>query len=411
LRKHLSDPGTIAFLTSLNMLFNFLVGTAAAYFSDRLSSRWGRRKPFIVAGFTGAAGALALIPLAQTFAHLVALIVVFHLCVDLAQPWESLFYDVVPGPQRGRAATIRLVIVQLGLWVFSAVLVGQFDQRYETSAGMFTGEHVLYWTVALVMLLLAGLVAALVHELPSESNGPTADVARPGGFLSALVAIMRDIFGSRQAVAVYLLYVCPLLATAPQNTLQALIHTEQFGLTKRELGLIAGLTLPVGLVVFIPLAGLLADRVPRLLLFRLGIALPLVAQLALFSYARWAVDYQVPFGVLVAHALVMGLFQSWLWAVWGALVFDYVPPARKGTFAAGLVCIAGLVTFALTNLAGQWVKAWTMLFGPRGGAPSDYSAVYVLTGGTSLLALAITIWFGRQVAARRVQPLGRTPLA
>src|SRR5678815_2909521 len=74
MRKFTSDPALIAFLGSINIAFNFLVAPYASWKSDRIWTRFGRRKPFMVAGMCILLPALVAAPLAPSLWALTAVI-------------------------------------------------------------------------------------------------------------------------------------------------------------------------------------------------------------------------------------------------------------------------------------------------------------------------------------------------
>jgi len=109
MRKFIADPALITLLASVNITFNFLVAPLVAWKSDRLRTRWGRRKPFIVAGLLLLVPALVALPLATSLWTLIPVILLYQFAVDFGftGPWSPLYYEIVPPPQRGRAVAIN----------------------------------------------------------------------------------------------------------------------------------------------------------------------------------------------------------------------------------------------------------------------------------------------------------------
>jgi MFS family permease len=258
LRRFVEDPRLIAFLGSVNIAFNFLVGAVANYLSDRIWTRWGRRRPFLIVGGLGAAVMLFILPLLPTFPLLVAGIVLYQFFVDVATPLEPLVMEVVPPPQRGRAQALRMVLQGLSVFYFYNVMFAHFDEVHEAPAWLaslgvatLTGEILTYWAGGVLGLGVVAIWIVLVRETPVA---PVAGPAfTPLGFL-------RDVFADRRSWFIYLLFVAPTFVHAVWGQFQPLLMTEQFGYSK---GVMAAMALPgtiLSLAFFTPVLGWLADR-------------------------------------------------------------------------------------------------------------------------------------------------------
>jgi MFS family permease len=395
MRKFITDPAQIGFLTSLKVGFNFVVGVAASYLSDRIWTRWGRRRPFLIAGWLGAAVVMVLFPFAKSAAALVPLIIAFQLAQAVAKPIEPLYNDVIPPAQRGRAATIHLVLQNLCGLFFFGVLVGQFDRSYRFFGFVdLSGERVLYWSVAAATFAIVVFLNFGVREIP-----PIAAASRQEFSVSRF---LRGIFGQRQWWMVYLLYSAPLLAGVSTENFTALVRTDQLGFTKQELGWIVSTAMIVGTVVAIPISGILADRISRLRLFQVGIVAPALVNFVLFLFLRYGTNYAVSLGTLITFTLVAGAFQACLWTAWGPLTYDYIPSHLFGTVSAGLAFVGGIIPFLVLNVAGFWITAFTRWFGHASISGYDYSSIYVLNAIGAVGGLLVTIYFEREEKRGRV---------
>lgn len=398
LRKFISDPTWLAFMASLNTAFTFTIGAAASYMSDRVWTPWGRRRPFLVLGWGGAVVALLLIPLAGNMWSLVALILLLHFCQDIAKPYEPLYNEVVPPAQRGRAGIVRTIMVGLTGLVFNAVLLAGFDREYAwPSLGLrLGGDRVLFWSGAVLVATAALVIGLRVREVPPERV--VRERFSAGKFL-------RDVFGERDARWLYLLFACPFLSGMSFATFVPLFQTEQLGFSKTDVGYAAAIALLTGLVGFVPLAGWLADRVSRLRLFQIGLAGPACVNLTLFLVVRQRAE-PLEFATLVGFGIAASGFLALLYVAWGPLLYDYVPPEKLGTTAAGFSIVGGVTSFLLANAAGHWVEWWTALEGRMAEGRYDYSSVYVFQGLCAAMALGISVAFGRAVARGALAPVG-----
>ncbi|HEU5077646.1 MAG TPA: MFS transporter [Opitutaceae bacterium] len=402
LRKFIDNPGLIAFVGSLNVAFNFIVGMVTSYMSDRIWTPLGRRRPFLIAGWAGLALALFFVPLAENVWTLVALIVIYQFCADIAKPLEPLFNEVVPPAQRGRAATIRSVGQSLMNIVFLAVLVAQFDRLYHfeffNRSTTLSGEALLYWIGCAALLAAIAVLFFFVRETP-----PPATVAKEPFVFRRF---FHDVFGQRQWWNVYLLYSVPIVSGAGIGLFDPLLRTEQLGFAKSQYGWAATAGTVLNLILFIPAAGFLTDRVPRLVLLRFSIIARALLGLAFFIYLRFAAHYSIPFVTLIVFDVSASAFSACIALVWGPLVYDYIPSERFGTVSAGLSFVSGIAPFVLTNLAGVWVGGFTSLFGPQGRGTHDYSSIYILQLLAAGAALALIGYLRREERAGRLVRLG-----
>lgn len=424
--KFTDKPELISFITSVNILFNFSVGVCAAYLSDRIWTRWGRRRPFLVTAYFGVSLLLFVLPLVGSFWVLVICLVLYQFFVDLNKCWEAMFNEVIPSPQRGRAGMFRMMLVNFGKLFFLTVLIGQFERVYEripTPFGPLNGEIVIYWSMALICLLTGLFFSFMIRERePSNHAGQVELERRPsripgmvwlmekGETVRGIRAFIKEIFADRHALWIYLLYICPWIVARAAST-ESPNYTgfliKQLGFSTEQLGKINMFVWPVLVLAFTPLAGLMADRFSRIAMYRVGILVPALVQLVLHLYLRFFADYQATPKLLIGFGLVTVFFQSWLWAVWGPLIFDYIPSNKMGTYMAGITFVGGILGFILENLSGWWVKGFTALFGVRGLGESDYSSVQVLWLLLALTAVGITFIFSWAEKRGFIRPVGR----
>ncbi len=408
LRKFFENPALITLLASFNVAFNFLVGVVTSYLSDRIWTRWGRRRPFLITGWLGVGVTLAFVPLAPNAWVLAVLIVLYQFFQDVAKPLEPLYNEVVPPAQRGRAVTVRSIAQNLMNLVFFGVLIAQFDRVYDLGkwgAGLhLTGEQVVYWTGSALIVLAALFLLLFVRE-----RQPVDQPAQKQCF--ALMPFLRDVFGHRQWWTVYLLYSIPLLATTGMNELEPLMRTEQLGFSKAAFGSAVSIGLVINIAIFIPLAGFLTDRMPRLLMLQCAIVAFAAVNFLFFLYLRYVADYQISLMTLIVFGIIATAFKSCIYIVWGPMVYDYIPSARFGTVAAGFAFIGGITPFLLMNLTGLWINGFTALFGTRGGSTFDYSSIYVLQVISVGGALLLMRYIRSEERAGRLKACGRMEIA
>jgi MFS family permease len=428
LRKFVEDPALLSFLSSINILFNFMVGVTACYLSDRIWTRFGRRSPFLIASSLGCAFTLFVLPLAGSFWMVVLCVVAYQFFVDLNKVWEPLFNEVIPSAQRGRAGIFRMLLVNGGLLLYAKFLMGRWDKSYDLGlpTGPVTGEQALYWVVALVFLANASFIALRVREefpepapgeapssyRPSRIPGVTVLVGEesaPRSGLARVAGFFQDMFGSAQKRWVYFLYACPIIAgIAVSHPSVLLMQREQIGLTMEEYSDIVAISQLCMLVVFAPAAGFLADYIPRLWQMRLGLLLPGTIQLGFFLYLRFAGNFEADYTTVLVVQVATAAGLSLLYAVWGPLVYDYIAANKMGAFQAGINFTAGLLAFGLTNIGGLWVRLWTAVLGRGGeGSAFDHSSILLLWFILGLGATLLTFLFSRAERRGHVRAEGR----
>ncbi len=409
LRKFADEPALIAFLSSLNIAFNFMVGAVSSYVSDRIWTRWGRRRPFLIVGWTGSALVAIAIPLAPNLWVLGGLIVLYQFFTDVAKPYEPLYNEVVPPPQRGRAGVLRSISTTMTGLVFNGVLLIHFDRNYghvvEGWSFQLRGEHLIYWAGAALTLVTTLFVAFGVREQPP-----------PGGIVRErfrFVGFFRDVFADRRWWMVYALYACPMFSSAAARVFVPLALTEQVGLTKAQFGWIETITMVANLALFVPLSGYLADRFSRLRLMQIGMLGAAVVNVMLFALLRFGPEGVVSIRVVMAVSLFAGMgggFIALKYLIWGPLVYDFIPSDRFGTVSAGFSFVGGMAGFLMINLGGLWVQFFSTFLGSRSGTGFDYSSIFLF----QLLLSFVAVWFinrfAKSVREGRIQVYGAKEL-
>jgi len=394
MKKFVSDPALITFLGSVNIAFNFLVAPWVAWKSDHIWTPWGRRRPFLIMGWSLLFLALIFLPLAPTLSALVVCIVVYQFALDFGYtgPWTPLYYEMIPSHQRGRAVIIKRLATVLSRMLFNLVLLGQFDRvmRGNWTFGLvpgtefcLTGEMLVYWTGALAVLLVVAQMIFLVREQKPKQLPPAVRFS-PCGYL-------RELFGERQWRLLFLLVFCSLSLTAGLGQLNPLLITEQFGYSKQLYGQIQSVNLMVEVFVLLPFAMFIIDRLDRFRVFQVGIFLSTLQPLAYWLF----VEYAVPGGVPQPYQIVaFNLWNSTADVVAGLalepLIFDFVPRNKMGTINSGMLFVRGGLALVVFNGVGLWVKFFSHWMNPGGDYNYMSGQLYVfLIGVGGLVATQI----------------------
>jgi Na+/melibiose symporter-like transporter len=349
MRKFIADPALISLLGSVNVAFNLLVAPLVAWRSDWLRTRWGRRKPFVVAGLLLLVPSLIVLPLARDLWTLVAAILLYQFAVDFGftGPWSPLYYEIVPPPQRGRAVAMNRLAGVFARLFFNFVLIGQFDEVNAVKltpgfagfkAPHLTGEALIYFLAAALVLASAVFVMLCVREAPVA-----ADIRESGSRQSFSAfwpgrEFFKEVFGSAQARLLCLLVLASVAAQVGMGQLQPLLITEQFGYTKRALGNMHGIIILLEIGVVLPLMAWLLDRTDRFRLFQAGLWLAAFQPLAYWIYVKLIAPGQIPpVAAIIVFTALGALAKTATMLSLEPLLFDYTPPDRLGAYNAGFV--------------------------------------------------------------------------
>ncbi len=180
----------LGFISTAGLVIAMLVQPAAGLLSDRSSSRFGRRRPFILVGSLFDILFLVMIALSGNFTMLLVATLLIQFSANTSHgPLQGLIPDLVPEEQRGRASAVKAVmelipIVLVGFTI--AQLVGAGELRWAVFAA---GAAIL---VTLILTLI------FVKEEPLKEK-PTTSLKIPmlrvlgmlaGIFIGALAGLL-----------------------------------------------------------------------------------------------------------------------------------------------------------------------------------------------------------------------------
>lgn len=404
LKRFTNDPALITFIGAINIAFNFMVAPYTAWKSDRIWTRWGRRRPFLLAGWSVMALALVAAPLSPSLWVLTALVILWQFGMDFGYsgPWSPLFYEVVPMHQRGRAVVIKRLMTVLAQLFFNYVLIGQFDRIYDLDLGLgsfrVTGEQTIYWVTA-------GLVgAAVMHLLLNVHETAPRHPPQPERFRPA--AYVRETLATRQFVMIYVLMFASVAMNTGLAQLAPLLITEQFGYSKQALGGMATISIVLNLAVVIPLAAVITDRFDRFRIFQAGLVLSTLHPLAYWCFVKFLAPGEAPgVAVIIAFSLANTLFDSVANLALEPYFFDLVPRSKMGTINSGFLFVRGVLSVVITAGVGLWVKYYSQWFGAEGRY--DYMSGYLYIFGIGVLGVVASLYFQRERRRGRVIEYGR----
>jgi len=151
-------------VTAAGGIFALLTPILVGWLSDRTVSRWGRRRPWMVAGTILNIVGLGLLAFAAGPLALIAAYLVVQLSNNAAgAAYTGVIPDVVPAEDRGRASGLLGTMNQLGTIVGVGLVTVGFKVYGDTRAGLLVG----YGAIALILAITLGITVIAVKEPPT----------------------------------------------------------------------------------------------------------------------------------------------------------------------------------------------------------------------------------------------------
>jgi MFS family permease len=377
-------------INTAGLVIAMLAQPAFGLLSDRNTSRFGRRRPYIFAGVLFDLVFLAAMGLAGSYWALLAVTLLIQLSSNVSHgPLQGLIPDLVPEDQRGRASAVKafmelLPIILVGLTVGSLLAAGELGWAIVvTGAGLLVTmlltmllvhEQPLkekpatpFWPpMVRVLGMLAGIVAGAAAGLlvGGAVGGVAALIARPlagkpaamaaavgiGGIVAMVVAMVAGVWAgalatlgqdARRHASFTWWIVNRLMFLASLTSIRSFalfFLMYAFAVTREQAsGMTGALINMVGVSTLISAlgGGWLADRLGHKRL--VGISAVTAAGGAFMLLGTiWAPNLALIYAAGVVLGLSAGLFMTANWA----LGTDLVPPAEAGRYL-GISNLAG----------------------------------------------------------------------
>ncbi len=374
----------VALIAGAQALMAIAVQPVAGALSDRLVGRWGRRRPWIVAGVGLQVIAVASLALAPGYWTILVIMLGVELASNAAQgPYQALLPDLVPTGSRG-AASGALGAAMLGGQIGGAAIAG-----LAVAAGAL---NVAVWVAAASVAV--GMIATVTGI--AEDSGAVAAASRPAETLGRrILAILgavwrRDLLEHPGYLWLLAGRMAVLMATGTLQPFILFYLADALHLGDRAGPLVAPVAATVAfsaVLAAIP-AGRLTARYGRV---RIVAASSLIGAVGALAFAA-APGYLALFPTAVPFGVALGAFMAADWA----LLVDIVPADDAGRFlgiSTTVTAGAALVSVALAGPLADAVN--TISFG------LGYRAIFVLA--------AIEFALGAWCVSRVAEPASATP--
>ncbi len=193
-----ADVGQLAVLWIAGPVTGALVQPIVGYLSDRTTGRWGRRRPYILAGAVSTALALVLFVNATSLAAAAAMLWFLSLSANIAmEPLRALTGDLIPLDRQTRAFTLQAAFIGCGAIVSSALpwaLGALFGGGSSTGSQLPEPVRYAFYIGAATIVLTVGWTVFATHEPPSRHVG--TQPAAAGEARSLRSAEQHMIYGS-----------------------------------------------------------------------------------------------------------------------------------------------------------------------------------------------------------------------
>jgi MFS family permease len=326
-------PGTegtsLAIVAVLTFVFSVAVQPTAGSISDYASTRWGRRKPFIVVGATFDAIFLVGIATSNTLVAIAAFVTLLSFSTNIARgPFQGYVPDLVPDRQVGFASAMVGLFQVLGN-VTGFALAAIADIKGSV------GIAIAAVAVVEIVTMLGVVIGVPKGPEPKPRNGRSwlsiaaetwgTDILREHSYLWLLGSRLFILMGGAALLNFVKLYLADLHGL------------DQAGVGEVFLAMLGAATV-VSVLAIVP-ASKLSDRIGRKPVIYACSVLG-AAGIVLVAFAPG-----VPF--LVIGAALFGASQGTFLAVDWALMTDIIPKAASGRYMG----LSNVVTASASALA------------------------------------------------------------
>jgi MFS family permease len=351
----------LGWLSALGAVIALLAPPLVGALSDRSTSSFGRRRPYVLLGVVITIGGAWAMAIAGSLGALIAAFLLLNLGVNVATgAYQGLLPDITPESQRGAASGYLGLMTILGN-IGSLALAGVLLASVTLASGAATITHsarVFYGATALMLAITAFITILWTHETPlsaaevAAQHTSTPEARRMARWLRAQSALWLDPWKSWNFTWVFLTRAFVMMGLTLFLTFIEYYFAQVAGVTSfvAATAAVAGLAL-LGAVISALALGILSDHVNRTLL--VGVSSALMAFPALVFVVA---PTQVPLWPL---GLIFGLGYGAYTSVDWALAVDSLPEQASAGKDLGIWSAASTLPAILAPALGAGVIALT----------------------------------------------------
>lgn len=332
----------LSVLETIGLIFPIVVQPAAGAFSDRLRTRWGRRRPLIASGAAGGVISLILVGAAPTFWLLLVAYCLLQIAMNISQGgYQGLLPDVVPGGDRGVASGFLGVGILLGQVAGFAAAAALSPRVNVLVTAAVVGLTALATCVFVKEQALAPAGVRGAHEKPalarwaSQARGYLAEFRQYPDFCWVVASRFLSYTG------------LACIQRFAYNYLHDSYHVYRLDLGVVTLTLGGGRTATAIIFAIVVTFGLLATYPAVKLSDRVGRRRVLVVASILGAVGSFAFFAAQSFTAVLFCAIPVGIAFGMLVSVDWAFMADLAPRSRSGKFLGfSNIAAAGSQAFA-----------------------------------------------------------------
>lgn len=371
MKRFLDNPAAIMGLISMEVYLTLVAAPLISWISDRIWTRYGRRKGFIALADALRGLILIAMPFSPNLIVLIGLRWLFGIVGALGQPTQALAYEVVPAPQRGVSAGFFSASIQFGNLVFFFLLLGRFDDLYFLGPlSIFThatGGVIMFMLAAILLLGIAAYEILGFKEIKPPDAQSLNDGRKPGESLIRhfFRAFIRDVLG-KDLLPLYLLLIVNTMFGVGLGIFQPLLFTEQWGYSLQDLGN----TVAVGVVLAVALSlisGWVADKFGKMRAFLLANIGSFIVNVGYTLFVWFLPDQRPSLLQIVLFGNIGLIFGMLKGVVSFPLMMEYVKRNRMGAAGAGIGLFNALFNNTVVLFVGVWLAWWSSWFLPQAG--------------------------------------------
>jgi len=344
-------------------LFALAIPLVVGSLSDRMWTRWGRRRPFMIVGAPIMAAAIFLAPFQPGYVPIAATTFVFFAAYHFySAPYQALIPDLAPLYQQGRVQGFQTMMRGAGMFLGMVIAGFLFE----------TWEPLPFVLAAFLMVGVTYVAVSSIEESPFCADARPA----PGGLRSTLADIWQT---SRREKTIMRLLSANFLW---ESTIQGirpfimLYFLYVLGTNTRTGALLLGL---VGVVYIVAgmSGGFLADRFGRERILWTGLWIYLVG----CSIGFFVRDLHLSLVLLP----IFGLGGSLVLTLPYAVMMPLMPRDRIGQFTGLFSVSRGAATVVAPVVFGAVIDAATAVLGQVDG----YAMIWPLAAVAVLMSLLL----------------------